>query len=619
VTRASWKEKLQYRFDNLMAGGVLSLIGLLFIIGIVVIVIAGLVLIITELAGGADFPGAVWDSLMHLIDQGTITGDDADQGYLALMLLVTLAGLMLMSLLIGVVNQGLSAKMDALGRGRSRVLESGHTLILGFNESAFTILAELCETYRDHGGGVVVLLAEQDSHEVVEAIHARIPHTHGTRIIVRSGRPDAFPDLRLCSVEAARSVIVNLDSDPATVKTILAVHTALDQAENSETYITAVLRERGSFHAARAAGGERAQLLYLGSTLGRITAHACRQPGISAVFAEVLSYGGDEIYVERIEGLAGRRMDELNLLFGKSMVLGLVREGRSLLNPPADTVVEAEDRLILLAADYGVSRPAAQLHEADSEMFAETSDKAPAPQNMLVLGANAMLPDVLTEEDEYLAPGSQITVAAAAEVLAQVPELQQLELRNMALRTVACDVQNQQVIAELLAEHPQNVLVLTDPDDDDATADANVLLILLLLHDLAAAGKGHFTVTSETRSVESQELASVMQVTDFVVSSRLTALMMTQISQTRELGAILEDLLSHTGSELYTKPASRYVKLGPEMDFYTVSAAVAKRGEVFIGLRHDEGTAPPRVRINPLKSDRLSFTESDSFIVVAQS
>jgi hypothetical protein len=509
--------------------------------------------------------------------------------------------------------------MDALGRGRSRVLESGHTLILGFNESAFTILAELCESYREHGGGVVVLLAEQDPREVSEAIHARIPHTHGTRIIVRSGRPDAFPDLRLCSVEAARSVIVNLDSDPATVKVILAVHTLLDQADNAQTYITAVLRERGSFHAARAAGGERAQLLYLGSTLGRITAHACRQPGISAVFAEILSYGGDEIYVERIEGLAGRRMDELNLLFDKAMVLGLVREGRSLLNPPGDTVVADDDRLILLAADYGVSRPADQAHEVDPELFSQAADQAPVPQNMLVLGCNAMLPDVLIEEDGYLAPGSQVTVAAAAAVLEQVPELQQLKLENMSLRTVACDVQSQQVVAELLAGEPQNVLVLTDPDADDATADADVLLVLLLLHDLAAAGKASFTVTSETRSVESQELASVMQVTDFVVSSRLTALMMTQISQTRELGAILEDLLSHDGSELYTKPASRYVKLGAELDFYTVSAAVAKRGEVFIGIRHDAGGAPPRVRINPLKSDRLSFTESDAFIVVAQS
>ncbi|MDR1710530.1 MAG: hypothetical protein LBR58_01500 [Propionibacteriaceae bacterium] len=609
---ATWKEKLQYRFDNAMAGGTVSLIALLFLAALVVIVLAGAVLAI---ATGGDIFAAIWDSLMHLIDQGTITGDEIDQGYLALMLIVTVCGLLLMSLLIGVVNQGLSTKMEALRKGRSRVLESGHTVVLGFNEAAFTILSELCEANANHGGGVVVVLDEGDSGEVEDAIHARIPDTARTRVIVRSGRMDNFADLHMCSVESARSVVVNSDDDPSTVKAILAVSQLLEAA-HSDAYITAVIRDEASYRAAQVAGGARAQVLYLGGTLGRITAHACRQPGISAVFTEILAYGGDEIYVEDIP-VTGRRMGELSTWFPKSVVMGLARGEQSLLNPPPDTVVEPGDRVIVLAEDDGVSIPR-EPPAIDESLFADGDTVAPAAQSMLVLGCNPLLADVLIEEDKYLAPGSTVTVAAAQDVLGTV-DFAALRLENLAVDVRAADIWNPETLRALVAEPRQNVLVLTDSRDDDATADAQVLLILLLLHDIAEQTGATFTVTSETRSVESQELASVMKVTDFVVSNRLTALLMTQMSQTRELAAILDNLLSKTGSEFYTKPAARYVRLGVPMDFFTVAAAVARKGEVFVGHRRDAGAEPPKVRLNPLKSDVETFTAADAFIVVAES
>jgi ion channel POLLUX/CASTOR len=81
------------------------------------------------------------------MDPGTIAGDAGKWPFLVVMLLLTIGGLLIVSALIGVLATGLDRKLDDLRKGRSVVLERGHTLILGWSETIFTILAELASTW----------------------------------------------------------------------------------------------------------------------------------------------------------------------------------------------------------------------------------------------------------------------------------------------------------------------------------------------------------------------------------------------------------------------------------------------------------------------------------------
>ena len=60
-----------------------------------------------------------------------------------MMLFVTLGGIFVVSALIGVLNNGIEDQMARVRKGRSRVLESNHTLVLGWSARIFTILNEL--------------------------------------------------------------------------------------------------------------------------------------------------------------------------------------------------------------------------------------------------------------------------------------------------------------------------------------------------------------------------------------------------------------------------------------------------------------------------------------------
>jgi Trk K+ transport system NAD-binding subunit len=83
-----------------------------------------------------------------------------------------------------------------------------------------------------------------------------------------------------------------------------------------------------------------------------VTTQACRQPGLASVFTDLLDFANDEFYFATAEAVVGRSYAEVLLAFETSSLVGtLSPDGAVRLNPPADTVIQPDDRLILVAAD----------------------------------------------------------------------------------------------------------------------------------------------------------------------------------------------------------------------------------------------------------------------------
>ena len=47
--------------------------------------------------------------------------------------LTSLGGMLVTALLLGIVGEAISDKVDEMKKGKSKVIEEGHTLILGWN------------------------------------------------------------------------------------------------------------------------------------------------------------------------------------------------------------------------------------------------------------------------------------------------------------------------------------------------------------------------------------------------------------------------------------------------------------------------------------------------------
>ena len=126
---------------------------------------------------------------MRTLDSGTMGSDSGSGTFLGAMLVVTLGGIFVISALIGIINTGIQNRLDELRKGRSRVVESNHTVILGWNQQVFTIISELVGANANQRGRSIVVLADRDKVAMDDEIRARIPDTRGTKIVCRSRQP----------------------------------------------------------------------------------------------------------------------------------------------------------------------------------------------------------------------------------------------------------------------------------------------------------------------------------------------------------------------------------------------------------------------------------------------
>jgi len=228
--KTSWGEKLRYEFDKTMAAGPIALIGWLGIVSLVIILLAGVVLVVTGIVPEGmehmDFLEAVWESLMRTMDAGTL-GGDVGWGFRLLMLIVTFAGIFVFSALIGVLSSGIEAKLDVLRKGRSRVLEKNHTIILNWSPSIFDIISELTIANESVRRPRIVIMANKDKVEMEDEIADKVPDLKNTKVICRSGDPTDLHDLSLVNPQTSRSVIVlspeGDDPDSQVIKTVLAL------------------------------------------------------------------------------------------------------------------------------------------------------------------------------------------------------------------------------------------------------------------------------------------------------------------------------------------------------------------------------------------------------------
>ena len=169
----------------------------------------------------------LWNSLMRTLDPGTMGGDTGPFGFLLGMLAVTLGGIFIISALIGIINTGLEGKLAELRKGRSRVIETGHTVILGWSQQIFTIVSELVAANANQARSSIVILADHDKVEMEDEIRDRLPQTGRTTVVCRSGNPIDIDDLEIARLETSRAIIIlspeTDDPDADVIKTMLAI------------------------------------------------------------------------------------------------------------------------------------------------------------------------------------------------------------------------------------------------------------------------------------------------------------------------------------------------------------------------------------------------------------
>ena len=508
------------------------------------------------------------------------------------------------------------------------VVERDHTVILGWSKHNFTIVSELIIANSHKKYGSIVILAPRNRAEMEAEIRARIGHTGVTRIVCRTGNPTDPSDLRIASARAAKSIIVVSPDQPSpdleVIKTLLALVNDPERGDR-KYHITAEIRDSVHMDAARLIGKGEVQLILASDFIARIAVQTCRQSGLSVVYQELLDFDGDEIYFHHDPRLVGKSFGESLFAFEKSTVIGIRRrDGQILLNPPMSLPIQPADKMIVIARDDTATKLAPRSPMCVDESVIRMNGQHPRfPEQTLILGWNRRVPLIIRELDEYVPAGSRVTVVADTPSAQEELMLACHDLKNQTVTFAYGDSTNRAVLDEVDVKGYHHILVAGYSERLSAEeADAKTLLALLHLRNIAEEQDHEYSITSEMLDIRNHRLAQVASADDFIVSHNLVSLLLSQISENRELSQVFSELFCSEGSEIYLRPAEDYLEPGKTVDFYTVVESAKRRNEVAIGYRLDEFSRDSKrafgVRINPDKSNMITLGPKDKIIVLAE-
>ena len=625
---------VKYKFDSFMSKGVISLIAGLFILSVLFVVIISIIGAFVGIATTdqqfSDFGKLMWDTVLHSLDGGVLASLETNStAYIVLMLIATLGGMVLISILIGVLNSGIAKQLDELRKGRSLVIENEHTVILGWSPQIFYIVNELITANEGKKGSCISILAEKDKVEMEDEINMKVVDFKNTKVVCRTGNPIDLTDLEIINPHTAKSIIILSpegmeDPDSLMIKMILAI-TNNPQRRPESYHIVAEIRDPKNIEVARLVGKNEVSFILMEDVLSKIIAQTCRQSGLSVVFNELLDFKRNKINFLEEQSLIGKQFSKALFSYNRGTPIGICySNGLIQLNPPSHKLIERGDKIIVVAEDGSKINPVNNPElNIDATSIRQTEGRTRNPEKTLILGWNRQAYTIITELDNYVVKDSIVTVVSDTQNIEHEIALTGKELKHLKMHHIIGDTSNRRVLDSLDCETYDHIIILSHSITNNIQeSDARTIFTLLHLRDIAEKSGHPFSIVSQMLDIRNRELVKVTRADDFVVSDKLNSLMLSQVSEEKALALVFEDLFRSEGSEVYLKPASDYVELRKPINFFTVVESARRKNEIAIGCRllskYDEDALDQGVIVNPDKTKNFTFFEEDKIIVLAE-
>ena len=602
------KNRFHYWFDNRMTKGSLGLIRVLIVFSILLAVfVAGLIIALGFSEEGEE-AATIWDSIATVINAWMPSFEDGSPGYIILMSFVAIAGLLFTSVLIGIITSAIEEKIDTLKRGNSLVLEKDHIVVLGFYPGEYTLLNQLILAAAGKPGCVVVA-EDMEREEMEQYIDENLDIPKNFRIVCRTADITDPASLVKCSIETCKTVIVSPTDDMKTIKAILAVSALLADQGLHGISVNAIISKKEYCFPASLAEANNVTTLQTNRILAKMIAHSCTQTGLSETFREVYDYEGCEFYLTTLSGIEGMTFEELTLRTTGAVPVGILRNGKVLMNPSATCNLHEEDRILIFAekADSARLIPAADEELGEAEELVIQDEEA---TDTVIIGHNETLPTILRELPLNVSNVHLVGMEVTEEEREEFAQI--AEERNLILHYRQNDPKSERVLFEI-AQMAEHIVILNDHERESEEADMDVIFLLLNLRDLRKRYKLNFNITVEMQKEHNQKLVGRGDHTDFLVTSSMASLILAQLAESPELNSVFHELLSNEGNELYLKRVDLMGLVGRH-DIRSLRRILLSRGFILMGLLDSN----KKSRYNLPLDESVLLAEEDNLIVLCK-
>ncbi|KAJ6928038.1 hypothetical protein NC651_011904 [Populus alba x Populus x berolinensis] len=597
---------------------------------------------------------ALWLSWTFVADSGN-HADRVGTGPRIVSVSISSGGMLIFCMMLGLVSDAISEKVDSLRKGKSEVIEKNHTLILGWSDKLGSLLKQLAIANKSVGGGVVVVLAERDKEEMEMDIAKLEFDLMGTSVICRSGSPLILADLKKVSVSKARAIIVlasDENADQSDARALRVVLSLTGVKEGLRGHVVVEMSDLDNEPLVKLVGGELIETVVAHDVIGRLMIQCALQPGLAQIWEDILGFENAEFYIKRWPRLDGLRFQDVLISFPEAVPCGVkvaAEGGKIKLNPDANYVLKEGDEVLVIAEDDDTYAPG-PLPEIHWSSCPKIIDPPKYPEKILFCGWRRDIDDMIMVLEALLAPGSELWM------FNEVPEKEREKkltdggldihgLENITLVHREGNAVIKRHLESLPLETFDSILILADESLEDSIvhSDSRSLATLLLIRDiqltrlpcrdvkptsLRISGYSHSSwiremqqasdksiIISEILDSRTRNLVSVSRISDYVLSNELVSMALAMVAEDKQINRVLEELFAEEGNEMCIKPAEFYLFDQEEIPFYEIVIRGRQRNEIVIGFRLANAE---RAIINPPeKLQPRKWSLADVFVVIS--
>ncbi len=640
--KTNFRQRMAYRFERFLNKGGSSIFKSLLIVFLsgfaLIIAIRYLILLIfPEMQYLGDFGDHIWLIFLEMTSPGSMGRDTDSPAFLKITtILAGFTGVIILSMLIAFITSSINQLLYNFRKARGKVLEKGHTVILGWNDRVVDIIREIILANESEKRGCVVILAEHPKEEMEDLIAKRLPDTLTTEIIFTNGNSSNITELNRINITTAKSVIIlakcsenasdeeKLDSDVQAIKSIMAIKACQD-SESDTPVISEVFSEEKR-KIIEYFDDDNMITLDTWTIMGKLMMQTSLTSGLQLVYNEMLSFDGGEVYFT--EGDWGDvNFFDLAFHFEDGIPLGIYNEEEGLvLRPPIDRKMKKEDEVIIFAEDDStIDYKENQLYTPKDlnlvDKRLEKTEKA-----TLILGWHSVADVIIDEAGEYLLENSRFDIMYHEPndtMKSKVKQLQE-DYPDLRINLIDKNPMRREDLEEIDPSQYENLLILSQhPNISNADkVDSDTLIILLLLRGMVK-GKSAPKIMTQVLNSENQQLINQTAVDDFIISNRLITMVLAQLSEEPKIKMFYDDIFSEDGSEIYIKPADLYFDSFPQKIRFADAMGIAnKREEICLGIRKGDQMKDMDdnfgVRLNIPKDEAIEITENDFLVVLSE-
>ena len=539
---------------------------------------APLIMLTVGFASWGEAAGWVWLRFLHV----PYLGEDkvlkmASSAFL-------LAGWIVFSLLVSILSAALQTRLTLIRRNLNHVLATGHTIILGWDSTVFSVVDQL-SSEDERSPSDVVILADIDKEEMEEELARHCVSRRARRVLCRTGRIDVTANVEGLGVPWAREVIILSGEDSQAnmpdrhvLKAVLVCrHILLETGPAGRTSpIPLVATVGGAVSRSLLqpiADESRALIQTLlvepKDMLSRIVAQSAAQADLALVYGDLLSYRhgngqarttrGGEIYIVPVPetGLpASLSFEDCLYGFPRAIPIGYQdSEGQVVVNPLPDDAragyrLGPRDRLVCVADSREEIRWGGRI--LHFPVGFELTPQPVEPRSVLVIGEGEKALLTIRYLGDHLPKSSRILTSCAGLATA----MGDCTVETVIIGGVSGILGEKSDIAADRAD----TIVLVDDERDLDIHDSRMLHYLAALHVRGLSTGRRPKIVVELVDPRNRRVAEATGANGVIISSEIISNYMVQLAREPARGAVYGDLLDAAGSDICLMPAPVYAE-----------------------------------------------------------